>query len=84
MSVTTTKIANKPEEVSDWFEERFTFFKSPEGEAEYKKLGLPYPKTLMDYWYKQFEKPTKNTKKEEHKIYVPQMNVLFLPMGKNT
>ena len=26
-----------------WFEARFDFFRSPEGEAEYKKIGLEYP-----------------------------------------
>lgn len=70
------------ENVSDWFEARFDFFKSPEGEAEYKKIGVPYPKTLADYWYMQFEKLTKFTKKEDHKIEIRQMKRFITKEGK--
>jgi hypothetical protein len=65
--------ATSTENVTDWFEASFDYYKSPEGEAEYKKIGLPYPKTLMDYHYMQFLKLTKNTKKEDHKIEIHNM-----------
>ena len=80
-STTTTKIASKPDDVTDWFEASFNFYKSPEGEAGYKKLGMEYPKTLSDYWYKQFLRVTKNTKKEDYKVYIPQMKRLILASG---
>lgn len=80
-TTTTTKIASKPDDVTDWFETSFNFYSSPEGIAEYKKIGMEYPKTLMDYWYKQFLRVTKNTKKEDYKIYIRNMKRVILSSG---
>ena len=59
----------------------FDFFKSPEGLAEYEKIGIKYPKTLPDDWYAKFLKVTRNTKKEDYKQYIPQMKRLILANG---
>jgi hypothetical protein len=53
----------------------FVFFKSPEGVAEYEKLGMPYPRTMPDDWYDRFLKITARTKKEDHKQYIGQVKL---------
>jgi hypothetical protein len=44
---TSTEATNNDEP----YARAFTFFKSPEGVAEYEKLGMKYPKTMPDDWY---------------------------------
>jgi hypothetical protein len=59
----------------------FSFFKSPEGLAEYEKLGLKYPRTMPDDWYAHFLRVTRNTKKEDYKQYIRQVKRLILASG---
>lgn len=73
--------ATSAENVNDWFEAHFRYYKSPEGEAEYKKIGLEYSKTLQDYHYMQFQKLTRFTKKEDHKKYISNMRRYILASG---
>jgi hypothetical protein len=59
----------------------FPFFKSPEGIAEYEKIGMKYPRTMPDEWYDKFLKVTRNTKKEDYKIYIPNMKRFIRSSG---
>ena len=40
----------------------YDYFKSPEGEAAYEEIGMPYPEEVYDDRYNKFLKLTKNTK----------------------
>src|SRR5262245_22687284 len=64
------------------YTQSFAFFKSPEGVAEYEKLGLKYPRTMPDDWYAKFLKVTRSTKKEDYKQYISQVKRLILANGK--
>ena len=57
------------------------YFKSPEGEAAYKEIGLDYPTEMYDNWYAAFQKLTKNTKEKDYKIYIGQMKRFILKSG---
>ena len=54
------------------------YFKSPEGEAAYKEIGMPYPEEMYDDWYNKFLKLTKNTKEKDYKIHIGQMRRFIL------
>jgi hypothetical protein len=80
--MSTTKLDSKAASpLNEPYEQSFDFFKSSEGEVEYKKLGLKYPRTMMDDWYEKFLRLTKNTKKEDHKIYIGNMMRHILANG---
>lgn len=49
------------------------FYHSPEGENEYKKIGLPYPKTVEDVNYDLFLDKTKRSGDEVNKTQITKM-----------
>lgn len=49
------------------------FYYSPEGENEYKKIGLPYPKTVEDVNYDLFLDKTKRSGDEVNKTQITKM-----------
>jgi hypothetical protein len=52
------------------------YFRSKEGEMAWKEIGMEYNngnEEMYDKWYADFQRLTKNTKKEDHKIYISQM-----------
>ena len=60
------------------------YFRSPEGEAAWKEIGKEYnegQEEMYDKWYADYQKLTKNTKKEDYKIYIGQMKRFILKSG---
>jgi hypothetical protein len=42
---------------------------------------MKYPRTMPDEWYEKFLKITRNTKKEDQKMYIGQVKRLILGDG---
>lgn len=57
------------------------YYYSPEGEAEYKKIGLPYPKTVEDVNYDLFIEKTKRSGEEQNKTQIIKMNRIRSSFG---
>lgn len=57
------------------------YFKSPEGEAAYKEIGMPYPEEMYDDWYNKFLKLTKNTPEKDVKRHIQNMKRYITSSG---
>ena len=58
--------------------------KSPEGVAEYKRIGQSYEDELWDQNYDKFLNLTKRTPAKEAKMEIQNMSRLVLPTGEDT
>jgi hypothetical protein len=55
------------------------YTRSPEGLAEYKKLGIPYDDSMDDGWWDEYERKTKKTDPKDRRIEIQNLVRLLLP-----
>jgi hypothetical protein len=76
MSVNTVVTGKQREKERGYDDRMYTsleYFKSPEGLAEYEKLGIEYPRVMQDEFYEKFLRITRATKQQDRKFYIRSM-----------